>query len=259
MKRFTKERHIGDAAFVASQKSLNGAYSTHLHEFFEIEYFTEGSGVYVVDGVEYAIRPGMLFLMTPLHFHSVRAKDCRVYNVMFSETLCDVRFLSCLLESGAEAVFEAQGSEKEFLDVMLRELVQNLSKERYASYLLNAILGKLSARRTACRGLDAPTAKGVLYLIEHFRGDPSLAEVAEYAGYAPTYFSALFKKETGVTFREYLDRLRFDHAKKLIETSDMTVIQVCRESGFSDYPNFVRRFKQRFGTSPGEWRTRIGG
>ena len=44
------------------------------------------------------------------------------------------------------------------------------------------------------------------------------------------------------------------YAKKLLEHSSLTVSQVCRESGFDDYPNFVRRFSARFGSSPSKMR-----
>jgi two-component system response regulator YesN len=92
-------------------------------------------------------------------------------------------------------------------------------------------------------------------MLRHFREDPSLASVAAVAGYTPNYFSARFKEEMGESFKQYLDRLRFDYAKKLLEHSSLTVSQVCRESGFDDYPNFVRRFSARFGCSPSKLRS----
>ena len=119
---------------------------------------------------------------------------------------------------------------------------------------MNAILGKLLRCLPQSEAVISPIASAVLYLLEHFRENPTLGQVASHVGFTPTYFSALFKQETGETFKHYLDRLRFDYAAKLLSHTDMTVMQICRESGFEDYPNFVRRFKCHFGVSPGEKR-----
>lgn len=185
--------------------------------------------------------------MTPRNFHSVSTEGCRVYNLMFSERLCDLRFLSLLI-SGTTA-FET-ADDLPFFDAVLGELVKNQSDEAFAACLLNSVLGKLRSEHR--EQLQAPAAKGLLYLLNHFRENPTLIETAAYAGYAPTYFSAVYKAEMGETFKQSLDRLRFDYAKKLVDYSDLSVLQICRESGFDDYPNFIRRFKERFGISPGE-------
>ena len=97
----------------------------------------------------------------------------------------------------------------------------------------------------------------MFYLISNFRNNPTLAETAAYAGFSPTYFSSVFKRETGVSFKEYVDRLRFNYAKKLAETSDISVMEIAAESGFDDYPNFIRRFKARFGCTVSELRKKI--
>ena len=246
MNRKTRKSHVEASPIAASKKKLQGTYETHWHEFYEIEYVLSGSGTYIIDGTPYPIRSGMLFFMTPQNFHSVSADDCTVYNVMFSEQPCDLRILSRLI--GGKSVFDTK-EDLPFFDAVFHELVQNLSDEAFAGCLLNAALGKIPSenRRTP----SDPVAQGLLYLLRHFRENPSLAEVAEHVGYTPTYFSSVYKTDVGETFKQTLDRLRFDYAANLIVHSDLTVAQICKESGFEDYPNFIRRYKERFGTNPG--------
>lgn len=250
MRRFTRERHIREIGITASQKQFDGEYNTHWHEFYEIEYMTEGEGDYVIDGEHYPICAGMLFFMTPLNFHSVNAKRCHGFNMMFSERLCNGGFLARLLRGSRGYAISVKEEDRAFFTSVLRELTR-AEDEAYVSALLNSILGKLLIYEETGSIATTPVSKGVVYLLHHFRKNPTLAETAAYVGFAPTYFSALFKKETGETFQQYMDRLRFDYARKLLLHSELSVLQICRESGFEDYPNFIRRFKGRFGVSPG--------
>ena len=249
MKNFTREHYIGKGAIVAKEKNICGEYFPHRHEFYEIEYILSGSGEYRIDDEVWEIRPGMLFFMTPFHFHSVSTPGCRLYNVMFSEELCDAGFLIRLLHAN---VALAQEPENGFFQVNLRELTVSDPTDPFTVYLLNTLLGKLAAHQALAPDVGTPVKDAMLYLLHHFRQSPSLSEVSAHVGYAPSYFSALFKEEVGVGFKEYLDRLRFDYAKKLLRYAKYSVTEVCRECGFEDYPNFIRRFKKRFGCSPSQ-------
>jgi len=250
--RELRQTRIGNLGFSGSKKVLQGEYKTHWHEFYEIEYILKGEGNYVIDGVVYPIRPGMLFFMTPRNFHSVSAQNCQAYNLMFSERLCDLGMLSRLIDG--KTAFDTE-EDLPFFDAVLGELVKSLSDEALVGFLLNSVLGKI---RPEPRGMTSDSvAKGFLYLLNHFREKPSLCEIADYAGYTPTYFSAVYRKEMGETFQQTLDRLRFDYAKKLVLHSDLTVARICKESGFDDYPNFIRRFKKYFGVSPGKMKMGI--
>ena len=249
MKRIMRSKAIHEYGISVSKKQLNEEHLTHWHAFYEIEYILSGEGDYVIDGVCYPIRPGMLFFMTPCNFHSVNARNCTVYNAMFSEELCEPSFLSRMI--GAGSAFET--AEIPFYDALFGALTPLSADGTLVSHLFNAILGKVSQSAPPSRYSD-PVARGVLYLLNHFREKPSLTQVAEQVGYTPTYFSQLFREGTGETFQQYRDRLRFDYAKKLVEHSSLPASRICFESGFDDYPNFLRRFRHRFGLSPGEMR-----
>ena len=61
-------------------------------------------------------------------------------------------------------------------------------------------------------------------------------------------------KEHDMIPKEYLNNLRFEYAKKLLTESELTVQEVCDSCGFDDYPNFIRRFKNRFNMSPMQYK-----
>ncbi len=252
MERKTREESIGaNTPVTASFKTIEGKYATHRHDFYEIEFFVDGDGDYMVDGANHRIAPGMLFLMTPLNFHSVNAANCHAYNVMFSEGAADFSLLARLLSHNDATILETKNEDRAFFMSVFHELATNLSDSAYRTALLGSILGKASQLRKADETSSPTISNGLLYLLQHFRENPSLAEVASHAGFTPTYFSAIFKRDTGITYKAYSDNLRFEYAKKLLDYSELSVSQVCSESGFSDYPNFIRRFKARYGVTPG--------
>ena len=252
MERFSRKQYIGGGEISAEKKELHGFTDTHWHEFYELEYFYGGDGEYEIDGISYSIKRGMCFFMTPMNFHRVEAKKCRVYNVMFSEGACERRFLVPLCDGMRGSVFEIDEKEGALLEALLDELSGSGGEDGYSFYLLSVILGKLCAHGKKAIGDVSPIALSMQYILMNFRSSPSLEETAAYAGYTPTYFSSLFKKETGESYKQYLDRLRFEHARKLLISTDMSPSEVCKDSGFSDYPNFSRRYKKRFGVSPSE-------
>ena len=251
MERKSRNKTICEFGISVSKKRLNEEHPTHWHAFYEIEYILSGEGDYIIDGICYPIRPGMLFFMTPCNFHSVNARNCTVYNAMFSEELCESSFLSRMI--GAGNVFETK--EIPFYETLFSALTPLPADKFLVNHLFNGILGKVSESIPPSRFSD-PVTQGMLYLLNHFREKPSLTRVAEQVGYTPTYFSQLFREGTGETFQQYRDHLRFDYAKNLVQHSSLPASRICFESGFNDYPNFLRRFRLRFGASPGELRNK---
>lgn len=71
-----------------------------------------------------------------------------------------------------------------------------------------------------------------------------------------TYFKGkcIFKKELGITFKQYLNKLQFDYAAKLLKFSNMNISEICYESGFKDYANFERHFKSHFKITPTKYK-----
>ncbi len=87
----------------------------------------------------------------------------------------------------------------------------------------------------------------------------ALREVAARVNLSPCHFCAVFKRQTGLTFTAYRNRLRLDRAAELLRESSRRVTDVAFEAGFDSIPYFNRAFRRRFGCSPSEYRRRGGG
>lgn len=68
------------------------------------------------------------------------------------------------------------------------------------------------------------------------------------------YVSQLFNAHSDSTFQDYLTQCRMDHARDLLEKTNLTVSQIADQCGFQNYVHFVRRFRELNGISPGKYR-----
>ena len=84
--------------------------------------------------------------------------------------------------------------------------------------------------------------------------DLSLKAHAEYLNVNASYLSNLFKKETGITLTEYVNRTRIDHAIFLLNTTDMQIQNIAQSCGVPDVNYFTKLFKRIIGKTPKEYR-----
>ena len=96
--------------------------------------------------------------------------------------------------------------------------------------------------------------QGVQYIQQHFREPLNMAVVSNHVSMNYSLFSLLFKQYTGGNFVSYLQKLRIDEAKRLLETTDWRVNEIGRNVGFSDEKHFLKVFKGAVGMSPTEYR-----
>ncbi|TBL80656.1 response regulator transcription factor [Paenibacillus thalictri] len=94
----------------------------------------------------------------------------------------------------------------------------------------------------------------VAYANTYYTEDISVAKVADLFGISPNYLSALFHKETGSRFVEYVSDLRMKEAKRLLMESDLSVHDVTRKVGFYSTSHFSKLFAKHYGISPQEYK-----
>ena len=93
------------------------------------------------------------------------------------------------------------------------------------------------------------------YIQENYQNeDMSLQSVASNVNVSSNHFSAIFRKETGETFIEYLTTVRMDKAKELLICTSMKTSEVGFEVGYKDPHYFSYIFKKIQGMSPKEYR-----
>jgi AraC-like DNA-binding protein len=106
--------------------------------------------------------------------------------------------------------------------------------------------------------LDAETLdtlqRALIYIFEHISTDIHLADVAALTGMSESAFSRFFKKNTGNSFTDHVNKLRIWQACKLLTESDMPVTEICFEVGYLNISNFNRTFLRHHRMTPSAYR-----
>lgn len=89
---------------------------------------------------------------------------------------------------------------------------------------------------------------------ENIEDDPTLIKMADYVGYSEFYCSAKFHEYVGISFKEYIARRKLSLAAEALTKTDMRIIEIALQYGFSSHGAFTRAFKKVYGCSPNKYR-----
>ncbi len=95
------------------------------------------------------------------------------------------------------------------------------------------------------------------FIRENYSRNLALENVAQQVYISPYYLSHLFKEELGITFVEYLTRVRMEAAKKLLKETTLSIVAIASEVGYEDASYFSKVFKKATGISPNQYRKGI--
>jgi AraC-like DNA-binding protein len=96
--------------------------------------------------------------------------------------------------------------------------------------------------------------KAVEFMREHYLEPIGLAEVAGALGVSGPYLSRTFHRETQVTLTEFLQKIRIEHARELLSTSDASIISISLSCGYQSSKHFHRTFRSHTGMTPKAFR-----
>lgn len=114
----------------------------------------------------------------------------------------------------------------------------------------SAQLAVQTARREPLRDVQQ-------WITEHPDGDLGVEALAARAALSPRHFARAFQAETGMTPGRYVDRVRLEHARRLLEDTTDGIEQVARSSGYGTPEAMRRAFLRTLGASPAEYRRRF--
>ncbi|WP_066389878.1 bifunctional transcriptional activator/DNA repair enzyme AdaA [Neobacillus mesonae] len=97
----------------------------------------------------------------------------------------------------------------------------------------------------------------ITFLVNHYKQNLILKDIADQVGLSPFYLERLFKQETSETPRTYLEKIRIDKAARLLKCTAMTNLEICYEVGFQSPSNFYKVFRSLKNCSPSEYRKEL--
>lgn len=98
--------------------------------------------------------------------------------------------------------------------------------------------------------------QAVKYIAENYGKDITLATASNYFDLSYSYFSRMFKENIGVSFSQYLLKVRMEEARKMLLFSDAKIGDIAKRVGYNDenVQNFTRAFKNYFGKPPKDYK-----
>lgn len=265
----------------------------HRHEFFQIEANVSGQAHHVLAGKRCAYPPRSLIFILPyrVHYAAHEGAGSEYYVINFATKFLRHDFELSPLEMEEASIAEYpeltpflyEGhvdfafGEADFQHVLA--LLRHLhalhhdrklgTMERIRGGLLELIgftverhareLQALAGSRVYMQGRTDALRRVLKFIDEHLQRDIGLNEVAEAAFLSPNYLSQLLKKQTGMAFVEWLTARRMERAQHLLSHTTERIFEVANAVGFADEAYFTRRFRQRFGQSPSEYRKAMRG
>src|SRR5690606_1304651 len=139
-----------------------------------------------------------------------------------------------------------------------------LSKRQYESIVrllrifaqhLSSLSNQLAVREV---NAESPTiARARVYISDRHADDLSLDEVAKAVNMSAFYFCKMFRKATGMTFTDYLARVRVEKVKNLLLNPHKRISEAAFEAGFQSLSQFNRVFRKVAGEAPTAYRDRV--
>jgi AraC-like DNA-binding protein len=95
------------------------------------------------------------------------------------------------------------------------------------------------------------------FIMEHLAEPMSLEQVAAHVHVSPFHFCKIFKRATGMTFTDFVNRARVEKARKMLMRPEARITEVAYDVGFQSLSHFNRSFRRIAGESPTEFRSRL--
>lgn len=258
-------------AFRIFRHEVTKSLELHWHDFFEIGYILQGSGTHRLNGQPHQLRPGSLFLLTPADFHQFEIiegqQSLQLYNMIFSSEFIPEEVYRMLFVNRTSGGWHFSDLSDLRLDnefgLIWRESTagdfgsQTLIQHTIAKILILVARCKQNESRSGSgtgEALPSAIQSALSYLHHHFRESLSLADVATHVQMSPNYFSECFHRQTGVSYQQYVARLRLAFSCNLLDASKLPITDVCYASGYNTLSQFEKAFKAKYGLSPTAYR-----
>lgn len=144
------------------------------------------------------------------------------------------------------------------LEQIADKVVEGLDVEEMLSLLMemgNVVLGEKKSEITG--NIRDYVKEAVAYINENYFEELTLSGLSEKYAVESSYFSRLFKQQTGENLMLYIASRRMEKAKELMQREDINIAEVAFMVGYDDYTYFSKVFKRHTGVSPREYRNRL--
>lgn len=265
---------------------IDYSFYPHCHTFQELVIVTSGSGIQNINGVDYPISAGDIFLLqgNDIHYYKECTRNSMLfYNILYDQDKLPLPLNYFRMIHGYNMVFRTEPGNRmqdNFANhlhlhpdqlVPLEKLVMSIHKalkapregtEAECVALLIQLILQISRFYDTVATLrdDMPQKINMIIskLEKNYACDYTLAGLAAEANTSPRNFSRQFRRITRTSPIEYLLRVRLRHAADMLTANDLSISQVAAFCGFSDSNYFTKKFTEKYSISPRKYRNIYG-
>ena len=274
---YAKQVFSDDYEFQIKSVTSDDSTYIHTHDYIEVEFIVSGTGKYMVDSVEFPLRRGDIYLIDEEHTHCILCDNVSKYFTLYFTK----EFLSSIFPFEDRSIDAYTAFFKDMYDpiisfddeyiVKIESILQNLlaefssKKKEYKGYI-SALLCELFLEmwRTKKQNQIAQSKKNSKvimpritdYIDAHCFEPITLTDIAKLYNFNQAYLGRTFKKSIGISFNDYVEEKRMSQIVFLLTTSNLPVDEVIRNAGYTNKTFFFKKFKQRYGCTPSEYRVK---
>ena len=231
-------------------------------------FCTKGSGIVMFSGEQIPVSGDQFFIIPKgekFKFYSVINENSKLFVAHFNGKN------SALLEKEFSVVRNLIPSVNNLVanrEMLFDEIFNNLSigfhdeNLEYVNFCFGHLLATfVYANKTSDDAADEsnPVIRYAIdYMNKNLNLKLSLTRISKEAGYSPTYFTTLFKKETNYSPLSYFSHLKIVKACEFLDYTRIKVKEISFTLGYTDPYYFTKDFKKKMGMSPRQYRKRVG-
>ena len=247
----------------------------HWHDEFEIIYVRSGFLAVSISGESYIGKTGDAFVVSPGNLHLMGSQSGTVdyYTFLFplkyisfrTDDMLDEKLLEPLNSGHLMICPRVKDTAKELSEQLIEiyEAKKDESESKITTQVRTKIIllqfilemwkkGFVIENDTS--GRNTVEKEMVSYIQQNFTGKISLREFGEQFHLSEKYISRYFKEHFHITLSQYVTYLRLEHAKQLLQDTDIPVTDVAMQSGYQNVSYFIRSFQKAYAVSPLKYR-----
>lgn len=262
-----------DLFVVLDHKNAKFDYPIHCHAEYEINLVLNSEGKHIISTNEELFSAVDLVIIAPFvpHVWKGREEGNRVITVQFSGKMLDYPILRLRQFRSIEAFLRRAVPAAKFhlseQDPLVAEAIALAGARNFeATVSFLRLLNSMSEREYAILGDSSPqmrhsqsrrVARVMDYSQKHLGETIRLSDVASLVDMSDSAFSHFFKKHTNLSYISYLNGIRIARACRALESTAMSISEICWDCGFNNKSNFNRLFLQAKGMTPSAYRKYI--
>lgn len=237
----------------------------NLHENIEMVFVKKGRMNMLVDGESVSATEGATIIINQNVLHSMGSySSVDYYYLIIDSAFCHENHLEIEKLYFETLVYDLEVFEK--LDVLIDHYYGRGNDKFAVQKIRSAVLSLLCliCERYSIDGRADDTVttfrfvkQAIEYVFNEFQSDISLDNIAKRVCISKYHFAREFRKATGHTFVDFLNGVRCENAKQLLEKTNKSISEIYSECGFSSSSYFCRMFKVYTGVTPLRYRRNV--